>query len=61
METGDLPLNQRVADAMLAADKKTAHLKPDSEECGRLWIQVFHDTLWGTKRDPGSTSQTWPS
>jgi hypothetical protein len=46
METGDLPLNQRVADAMVAADKKTAHLKPESEECGRLWMQVFHDTLW---------------
>ncbi len=26
METGDLPLKQRVADAMAAADKKTAHL-----------------------------------
>jgi hypothetical protein len=29
----------------VAAEKKTAHLKQDSEECARLWMQVFHDTL----------------
>ena len=58
METGDLPLKQRVRDAMLAADKKTAHLHPGSEECARLWTRVFHDTLWGTTRDLGSTSRT---
>jgi hypothetical protein len=46
MQTGDLALKQRVRDAMIAADKKTAHLKPDSDECARLWMQVFHDTLW---------------
>jgi len=49
METGDLPLKQRVADAMAAADKRTSHLRQDSEECARLWVRVFHDTLW---RDP---------
>jgi hypothetical protein len=59
METGDLPLKQRVADAMVAADKKTAHLHSGSDECARLWMRVFHDTLWGTTRDPGSTSRTW--
>jgi hypothetical protein len=31
MEIRDLPLNQRVADAMFAADK-TAHLKPAHDE-----------------------------
>ena len=46
METGDLPLKQRVADAMLAADKKTAHLKRDSEEYIRLWMQAFREALW---------------
>ncbi len=61
METGDLPLRQRVADAMAEADKKTAHLRPDSDECAGLWIRVFHDTLWGTTRDPGSTNRTWPT
>lgn len=61
METGDLPLKQRVADAMVAADKKTAHLPQGSDECARLWVRVFHDTLWGTTRDPGSTSRTWPT
>jgi hypothetical protein len=53
METVDLPLKQRVRDAMLAADKKTAHLKQDSEECARLWMQVFHDTLWRVTPDRG--------
>jgi len=53
METGDLPLKQRVADAMVAADKKTAHLNPDSEECARLWMQAFHDTLWRVTPDRG--------
>jgi hypothetical protein len=32
MDTGDLPLKQRVADAMVEADKKTAHLHPGA--CG---------------------------
>jgi hypothetical protein len=53
MEPRDLPLKQRVADAMIAADKKTAHLNPDSEECARLWMQAFHNTLWGFTRGPG--------
>jgi len=53
MEIGDLPLNQRVADAMFAADKKTANPKPNSDECARLWMQVFHDTLWRVKPDRG--------
>jgi hypothetical protein len=61
METGDLPLKQRVADAMVAADKKTAHLKPDSDECARVWMQVFHDTLWRVTPDRSSTSRTWPT
>ena len=61
MDTGDLPLKQRVADAMIAADKKTAHLKPDSEECARLWMQAFHDTLWRVTPDPGSTNLTRPA
>jgi hypothetical protein len=30
------------------ADRKTAHLNsPGSEEYVKLWMQVFHDTLWG--------------
>jgi len=61
METGDLPLKQRVADAMVAADKKTAHLNPDSEECARLWMQAFHDTLWRVTPDRSSTSRTRPT
>ncbi len=61
MDTGDLPLKQRVADAMVEADKKTAHLHPGSDECASLWIRVFHDTLWGAAPDPGSTSRTWPT
>jgi len=52
VETGDLPLKQRVRDAMIAADKKTAHLN-DSEECARMWMQVFHDTLWRVTPDRG--------
>ena len=62
METWDLPLKQRVADAMAEADKNTAHLHPCSEECARLWTRIFHDTLWGitsdrdTTPDRGSTS-----
>ena len=60
METGDLPLKQRVADAMVAADKKTAHLYPGSDDCARLWMRVFHDMLWSVP-DPGSTSRTWPT
>jgi hypothetical protein len=51
METGDLPLKQRVWAAMVAADKRISNLKPDSEECGRLWMQVFHDTLWRVTPD----------
>src|ERR1700741_3359357 len=46
MKSGDSPLKQRVADAMLAADKKTAHLKRDSEEYIRLWMQAFREALW---------------
>ena len=59
METGDLPLKQRVADAMAEAEKKTAHLHPGSDACARLWMRVFHNTLWGTTPDPGSTSRPW--
>jgi hypothetical protein len=57
METEDSPLKQRVADAMVEADKKTAHLHRGSEECARLWTRVFHETLWGATPDPGSTSR----
>jgi hypothetical protein len=53
MESGDLPLKQRVRDALAEADKKTSHLDPDSEECIRLWMRVFHDTLWGVTPAPG--------
>ena len=53
METGDLPLKQRVADAMVAADKKTAHLRQDSEERARPWMQVFHDMLWRVTPENG--------
>jgi hypothetical protein len=59
METGDLPFKQRVADAMVAADQKTAHLHPGSDECARLWMQAFHDTLWRVTPYRGSTSRTW--
>jgi hypothetical protein len=52
VESRDSDLKQRVRDAMEEADKKTAHLKPDSEEYVRLWMQVFHDALWGYTREP---------
>ena len=52
MKSGESPLKQRVADAMLAADKKTAHLKRDSEEYIRLWMQAFREALWRDTPDP---------
>ena len=58
MESGELPLKQRIAAAMVEADRKTAHLHPGSEERARLWMRVFHESLWGTTPDSGSTSQT---
>ena len=53
--SGDRGLAPQAArrDAMIAADEKTAHLNPDSEECARLWMQVFHDTLWRVTPDRG--------
>ena len=52
MESGDSDLKQRVMDAMEEADRKTAHLKPDSEEHARLWIRAFYDALWGGTSAP---------
>ena len=57
MKSGDLPLKQRVAAAMVEADRKTAHLHPGSEECARLWMRTFHETLWGTTPDRGTTPE----
>jgi hypothetical protein len=53
LESGEADLKQRVLDAMEEADKKTAHLNPESEEYIRLWMQVFYDALSGVTRAPG--------
>ena len=45
MDSGDSDLKQRVLDAMEEADRKAAHLRPDSDEYVRLWMQVFYGAL----------------
>jgi hypothetical protein len=53
MESGASDLKQRLRDAMEEADRKAAHLNPNSGEYVKLWMQIFHDTLWGVTRAPG--------